>query len=56
MVDPLIELSIVIVGMNWMRAYRIGLMLDCMRWRDGNVVVWCGCERGAYGVICVRWV
>ena len=27
MVDPLIELSIVIVGMNWMRAYGIELML-----------------------------
>ena len=30
MVDPLIELSIVIVGMNWMRAYGIGMMLDYM--------------------------
>ena len=28
MVDPLIELSIVIVGMNWMRAYGIDLMMD----------------------------
>ena len=27
MVDPLIELSIVFVGMNWMRAYGIGMML-----------------------------
>ena len=30
MVDPLIELSIVIVGMNWMRAYGIVMMLDCL--------------------------
>ena len=30
MVDPLIELSIVILGMNWMRAYGIGMMLDCL--------------------------
>ena len=30
MVDPLIELSIVFVGMNWMRAYRIDLLLDCL--------------------------
>ena len=49
MVDPLIELSIVILGMNWMRAYGIDLMMDCAWWRDGIVVAWCGCERGAYG-------
>ena len=30
MVDPLIELSIVIVGMNRMRAYGIGMMMDCL--------------------------
>ena len=30
MVDPLIELSIVILGMNWMRAYGIGMMMDCL--------------------------
>ena len=30
MVDPLIELSIVFVGMNWMRAYGIGMLLDCL--------------------------
>ena len=30
MVDPLIELSIVILGMNWMRAYGIGMLLDCL--------------------------
>ena len=30
MVDPLIELSIMILGMNWMRAYGIGLLLDCL--------------------------
>ena len=38
MVDPLIELSIVFVGMNWMRAYGIDLMMDCAWWRDGTVV------------------
>lgn len=56
MVDPLIELSIVFVGMNWMRAYGIVMMLDCLWWGDGIVVVWCGCERGAYRVMGVRWV
>ena len=30
MVDPLIELSIMILGMNWMRAYGIGMMMDCL--------------------------